>query len=286
MLKNLEALSALEKMGTISEAATRLRISQSAVTKRIQALRDEVGFDLIEPDGRRVRLTQRGSLFLERARPLLVELNDLKELKEGGGQKTLSLGMSDSIAASWGPELIRKALTKLKNIKLEIHVHRSALVLEKVKMGRYQIGLCVPSESHRDLTSFLIAEEALAVVASRLRKQQDPQKPLLTIEKASSTWDFIEPHLKKILGPSQEIVHVESFAAALQMCKEGFGNALVPLGLATKLGIHSQATDKLQFQIGREIRVFCRKMTAQSLEFKALHTELLTGAKDMLFLKR
>ena len=60
MLEGLEALFALERTGTISEAAAQLRLTQSAVSKRIQSLQNEVKFLVIEPDGRRVKLTARG----------------------------------------------------------------------------------------------------------------------------------------------------------------------------------------------------------------------------------
>ena len=55
ILDGIEALAALEQCGTISEAATRLRLTQSAVSKRIQALQKTVGFRIVEPDGRRVQ---------------------------------------------------------------------------------------------------------------------------------------------------------------------------------------------------------------------------------------
>ena len=38
MLDGIDALIALDQFGTVSEAATRLRLTQSAVSKRIQAL--------------------------------------------------------------------------------------------------------------------------------------------------------------------------------------------------------------------------------------------------------
>ena len=57
MIEGLEALLALERTGTISEAAAQLRLTQSAVSKRIQSLSDSMKFAVIEPDGRRVRLT-------------------------------------------------------------------------------------------------------------------------------------------------------------------------------------------------------------------------------------
>src|SRR5262245_62478904 len=93
MLEGLEALSALARFGTVSEAATRLRLTQSAVSKRLQSLQRAVGFPLIEPDGRRVRLTARGLDFVERARPLVAELRALTQPVEGPTVSSLSLAL-------------------------------------------------------------------------------------------------------------------------------------------------------------------------------------------------
>jgi DNA-binding transcriptional LysR family regulator len=80
MLEGIEALIALEKYGTVSEAAIRMRLTQSAVSKRIHALQDELKVKLVEPDGRRVRLTADGYQFLNKARPLIIEIKILPRI--------------------------------------------------------------------------------------------------------------------------------------------------------------------------------------------------------------
>ena len=57
MLDQLDALRALHETGTTRRAATRLRVTQSAVSKRIAALEERVGAPLLERHGRNVRLT-------------------------------------------------------------------------------------------------------------------------------------------------------------------------------------------------------------------------------------
>ena len=66
MIENLETLIALSKAGTMMEASTALRISQSAVSKRIAALERYYDRDLIERHGRRVVLTHHGTRLVER----------------------------------------------------------------------------------------------------------------------------------------------------------------------------------------------------------------------------
>ena len=72
MIANLEALAALADLGTMTHAATRLRITQSAVSKRIAALEREVGQPVTEAHGRGVRLTPAGHRLLQRAAPALL----------------------------------------------------------------------------------------------------------------------------------------------------------------------------------------------------------------------
>lgn len=48
MINDIETLEVLSQMGTMLKAATKLRVSQSAVSKRIASLEEEVGQALIE----------------------------------------------------------------------------------------------------------------------------------------------------------------------------------------------------------------------------------------------
>ena len=111
MIANLEALIALAEVGTMTRAATALRITQSAVSKRIAALEARLGLPLVEPDGRRVRLTADGTRLLQRAAPLVAELKSalMAEASEPAG--VLVLGVSESIHRPIFRHLIAVAAT-------------------------------------------------------------------------------------------------------------------------------------------------------------------------------
>src|SRR4051794_30361307 len=118
ILDGIEALATLERFGTVSEAAVRLRLTQSAVSKRLQALQRSVGFRVVEPEGRRLRLTAEAIELLERARPLLAELRALATPRKAEAVSSFSLALADSIAASWGPEVVAQALRKLGDMQV------------------------------------------------------------------------------------------------------------------------------------------------------------------------
>lgn len=280
MLDGIDALVALETFGTVSEAATRLRLTQSAVTKRLQALQAQVGFRLVEPDGRRLRLTPRAVAFLDRARPLVAELRGLVKPAAVDSPASFSLALADSIASSWGPSVLRDAVGRLPGIRIDVHAHRSVLVIESVRLGRYDAGLCTESSSAKDLVQDPVIDEPLVLVLSGLEPKWDRSLSLITIEQTSATWRAVRPlleaHHPALLA--RELVYVESFGAVLQMVKAGFGNGVLPLGLATDMKIPRRSMRPLM-RVARRIALFTRKSLHQESSFAAFRDELANVAR-------
>ena len=63
-LKRLQTFVVVADLGTVSKAALRLRISQSALSRQISDLEYECGFKLFDRIGRRLFLTTRGEQLL------------------------------------------------------------------------------------------------------------------------------------------------------------------------------------------------------------------------------
>ncbi|MFJ8043355.1 LysR family transcriptional regulator [Kitasatospora sp. NPDC096147] len=66
-LRRLRVLRAVDECGTVTAAAERLHLSASAVSQQISALARQVGAPMLEPYGRRVRLTPAARLVLRHA---------------------------------------------------------------------------------------------------------------------------------------------------------------------------------------------------------------------------
>lgn len=274
MLDGIEALMALEKYETVSEAAVRLRLTQSAVSKRIHALQIELKMTLIEPEGRRVKLTPAAYQLLSKARPLILELKNLSIDTEKSTLSQFSLALSDSIAGSFGPGIINKTLRSLKNLKLDFHVHRSLMLLENVSLGKYHMGICTFEENRKDLSSFHLIDEPMVMLYSEMKHRPDKNLPLITIEENSATWKSMGHTLKKEHPGffSTPLIHVESFMAVYQMTKVGLGNGLIPLGLCKELNIKRQHYKKLK--LTRPISLVTRKTIAQLDLFGPFYEEL------------
>jgi LysR family glycine cleavage system transcriptional activator len=75
-LKAMQALEALERLGTAQAVADEMGLTRSAVSHILRRLEGDAGFALSEPDGRGQKLTVRGRHYALEARRALAILKD------------------------------------------------------------------------------------------------------------------------------------------------------------------------------------------------------------------
>ena len=153
------------------------------------------------------------------------------------------------------------------------------LLIESVRLGRYHIGLCTDAPGVKDLVHHPVVDEPLVLVNSALGRRFDPALPLISIEPGSATWRAVEPllrahHPQLLRG---QLTPVESFAATVQMVKAGFGNGLVPLGLALEMGLTRRCYRELP-GVERRVSLLTRKTINQLTGFGLLREQLARAA--------
>lgn len=269
MIENLETLVALSKAGTMMEASTALRISQSAVSKRIASLERYYDRELIERHGRRVVLTHHGTRLVERVTPLLSELRSVFLEDNALRKGKIILGVSEAILASWGSDLFSKVRDVMPSVEFEFHAQRSPVVLDRLRSGEYMVGICTGSpDADSDLVSEVIRQEPMVIIPSGLGalkyKNGDPLD-VMTIESRSGAWGSIEENMQRM--NLNRVASLESFFAVAQMALAGFGHGLVPVGVARTLAVPmDQILELDKSGLTRPVRFVARKsMFSQEL---------------------
>jgi DNA-binding transcriptional LysR family regulator len=269
MIENLETLVALSKAGTMMEASTALRISQSAVSKRIASLERYYDRELIERHGRRVVLTHHGTRLVERVTPLLSELRRVFLEDNALRKGKIILGVSEAILASWGSDLFSKVRDVMPSVEFEFHAQRSPVVLDRLRSGEYMVGICTGSpDADSDLVSEVIRQEPMVIIPSGLGalkyKNGDPLD-VMTIESRSGAWGSIEENMQRM--NLNRVASLESFFAVAQMALAGFGHGLVPVGVARTLAVPMDKILELDKSgLTRPVRFVARKsMFSQEL---------------------
>jgi len=101
-LRHLEHWLALAETGSFSRAAEKLHITQSALSRSIQALEEELGGPLVDRIGKRNELTPLGRSVLARAQRIVHEAAELKQgatVMQQGNLGNLRLGLGSGPGA-------------------------------------------------------------------------------------------------------------------------------------------------------------------------------------------
>ena len=78
-LRHLRYFVAVADAGSVSRAATQLRVTQPALSRQIRDLETELGLPLFDRVGRRLQLTAAGETLLARTRDVLRAAESLRE---------------------------------------------------------------------------------------------------------------------------------------------------------------------------------------------------------------
>lgn len=123
-IARLKVLLELHRRGTLSAVAEALSYSTSAVSQQIRQLEREIGVPLLEPMGRRLRLTPQGSILVEHAARIL----DLVEQAEADismsldqPRGTLRLAAFQSAAMTIVPRALAALRERHPDLTVEFH---------------------------------------------------------------------------------------------------------------------------------------------------------------------
>jgi len=155
MLKtSLRYFDAIVRLGSIRAAAQHLRIAQSAVSRQMQGLEDEVGARLFERGRRGVQLTAAGELLRDyvqeasfRADRLHSEFDALRNLRRG----TVRLHAIEAAVPHLVPAAIADFRTTHPGIAFRVVVAASAQVLAALREAEADVGIALGRSAVPDL---------------------------------------------------------------------------------------------------------------------------------------
>ena len=121
-IKHLEHLLALADIGSFSRAAEKLFITQSALSRSIQSLEEDLGGKVLDRIGKRNALNPLGLDVVARARHIVrdaAELRHSAKLLQEGGSAAISVGLGSGPAALLMVPLM-SAVAKIPNMRVAV----------------------------------------------------------------------------------------------------------------------------------------------------------------------
>jgi LysR family transcriptional regulator, transcription activator of glutamate synthase operon len=131
----------------VTEAAHHLHVAQSAISRQIGNLEAELGVLLFIREGRSVKLTPVGKVFLEHSEIIIAELEKAKqEIYEFLNPETgtIRIGFPNSLAAKTLPTVISAFRERHPHIGFQLHQGTHQSLSEAVKRGQIDLAFVSP----------------------------------------------------------------------------------------------------------------------------------------------
>lgn len=171
---NLHALRifhAVARLGSFSQAAEALYISQPAVSKALKELEHQLNMQLIEraARGKRLTLTEGGMALFEHARSIFaIEKAAFEDVRARTGLKlgTLVIGTSTTIAGYWLAPYLAQFASKFPAIKVEVQVANTAQIEQALLECSIDLALVEGSASEPNIISRHWQDDPMSIVVS------------------------------------------------------------------------------------------------------------------------
>jgi LysR family transcriptional regulator, low CO2-responsive transcriptional regulator len=246
--RHLLAFAALARLGSFTQAAKELFLTQSAISHAIKALEEQAGCRLFERTGRRVSLTQAGEQLLRHVDKILAEMKNarvgLEELTRWGHGR-LRLGASTTACQYILPTVLREFKQSFPKCVISIDPGDHARQLELLTQNRIDLAIMLEPEGSKDLVfvplfvdemRYLLAPVHPWARAGRVQRETLEEETLILYNQTSYTFRLVKEYFQSEGLPLANFLELGSMDAIKELVKIGLGvGVLAPWVARTEL---------------------------------------------------
>lgn len=237
-IRDLETFVWIVRLGSFTGAAQKLNASQPAVSMRIRELEKNLGVSLFDRRHKSFQLTPKGRELLEYAVKIISDWTEA-QIRLGAPAAIsgrVRLGVTETIALTWLPDLVARLNNEFPEIVLELDVGLTRGVWNDLETGRVDLAL-LPGPAHGPgmvtvpLGSILytwMASPSLQI-PSQIQSPQDLQAwPIVTLSRDSNLYDVIEDWFRRGDAEPRRVDVCNSLGVVVRLTMSGLGISLLP----------------------------------------------------------
>lgn len=170
-LRQIEYFIEVAKREHVTEASYHLNVAQSAVSRQIANLEEELGVKLFIREGRNVKLTYIGKIFLEYMQQAIkviekgkLEIEEFLDPERG----TIRVGFPSSLANYMLPTVISEFRERFPHVQFQLRQGSYRNLIDSVIKGEIELALLgpVPRNEKQLKTHILFLESMVALLPS------------------------------------------------------------------------------------------------------------------------
>jgi DNA-binding transcriptional LysR family regulator len=239
-LRQLEILQAIAETGSFTACGKKLNVSQSAISRQILLLEEELGEPLFLRVGRQVRMTPAAESLVQLGQRVFLDVRETlgsitDRTRELRGTLRLSGGMTVCLYVF--PPLLKHLRRVHPHLDVRLTVALAGRSVQEIRGGRVDAGLLTLPVEENDLMTVPALREELLLIASpthHLAKRRKVQArdlaglPFVLFELGSATRKVIDNFFASQSVEPTIVMDTENVEIIKAMVKTGLGVGIVP----------------------------------------------------------
>ncbi len=217
----------------MNKAAQALRVSQPAVTKTVRELEELLGVALFEREGRGIRTTRMGEVFLRHAGATMTALRqavDAVSLEAARAGPPVRIGALPTVSARIMPHAMTRFLAEGTATPVKIVTGENAILLEQLRLGDLDlvVGRLAAPEKMTGLSFEHLYSERVVFVVRPGHPLLDPEADVFA---GLSAYPMLMPTLNSVIRPIVEQFLIAQSASVsptpIETVSDSFGRSYV-----------------------------------------------------------
>ncbi len=268
-IKKLQLFEATARLGKLTKAADEIALSQSAASQALKELEESLGYSLFERVGRELLITENGQKALPKVRQISDILDSLQSKNLDNMSGALRIVASGTIATYLLPKLLAEFIALYPQVKPEIHIGNTQMVIDFLDKGKANIGLIEGPASHQHLQITSWQEDKLEVFCSsnhqlakagKINFKQLCSQPLVLREQGSGTRAIFDAAIEQVGAQINLAMELSRQSAIKESVKAGLGlGCLSQLTIAEELKNGSLVTLNSPLNLSRRFSLVTNK---------------------------
>ncbi|HUK34561.1 MAG TPA: LysR family transcriptional regulator, partial [Vicinamibacterales bacterium] len=239
-LRQLEILQAIAETGSFTACGRKLHVSQSAISRQVALLEEELGEPLFLRVGRKVRMTPAAEALVQLGQRVSQDVRDTvasvtDRTRELRGTLRLSGGMT--VCLYIFPALVKQLRRSHPKLDVKMMVATAGRSVEEIRAGHVDAGLLTLPVEEADLVTLPVLREELLLVTMpghplAKRKKIAPHdlagEPFVAFETGSGTRRVIDRFFLSENVEPNIVMETENVEIIKAMVKTGLGIGIVP----------------------------------------------------------
>ena len=239
-LRQLEILQAIAETGSFTACGRKLHVSQSAISRQILLLEEELGEPLFLRVGRQVRMTPAAESLVQLGQRVFLDLRETvgtitDRTKELRGTLRLSGGMT--VCLYIFPPLLKHLRRSHPHLDVRLTVATAGQSVQQIREGRVDAGLLTLPVEGADLVTVPVLHEELLLIATpshplarrrRVAAKDLTGQPFVLFEQGSATRRVIDRFFAAEKLEPKIVMDTENVEIIKAMVKTGLGIGIVP----------------------------------------------------------